>query len=51
MTHLNIKERTMKIDKRVVWGVVGIVVLGLVALAAVNGPALWEMMLRMHGLR
>lgn len=41
----------MKIDKRVVWGVVSVVALALVALVAINGPVLWQMILRMHGMR
>lgn len=41
----------MKVDKRMVWGVVGVAALTVVALAAINGPALWELLLRMHGMR
>ncbi len=41
----------MKINRNIVTGVVVVVVLGLAALLVANGPALWEMMLRMHGMR
>lgn len=41
----------MKINKNVVIGVVVVAVLALITLAVVNGPALWETVLRMHGMR
>ncbi len=44
----------VKINKNVIIGAVVVVMVGLVALLALlvaNGPALWEMVLRMHGMR
>ena len=41
----------MKINRKVVIGAVVVIVLELVGLVVVNAPALWEMILRMHGMR
>jgi len=41
----------MKINKNVVIGVVTLIVLAGIALLVANGPALWEALLRMHGMR
>ena len=42
----------MKINRKAVaWIVVAVVVIGVIALAAANGPLLWETLLRMHGMR
>jgi hypothetical protein len=45
------EEFAMKINRNVVIGVVVVVVIGLIALAAINGPVLWAQILRLHGMR
>jgi hypothetical protein len=41
----------MKVNRNAVIGIVVVVALGAVTLLVVNAPALWEMILRMHGMR
>ena len=41
----------MKINRKAVIGVVVVAVVGLASVLVVNTSSLWEMVLRMHGMR